>query len=111
MVSEGKEELEEAATKSMSFQNIGKISTYFKELDKRYDIHGVLRKPYRRRKETLYEAVERIFNQRHSLIHQANISTTYITEKAKKDVEDIEAAITRVYDMIITENKWSKYDD
>ena len=109
-VSEGTMKLEEAATKSMSFQNIGKISTYFKELDKRYNIHGTLCKPYRRRKETLYDAVDRIFNQRHALIHQSIITTTYTSDNATKDAQDIKAAITRVYEMLIAENKWATYD-
>ena len=109
-VSQGEMKLEEAVTKSMSFQNIGKISTYFRELDKKYDIHGTLKKPYRRRKESLYEAIDRVFNQRHQLIHQALLSTDYNYQKAKRDAEDTNTIVTRVYEMIISENKWSSRD-
>lgn len=109
-VSQGEMKLEEAATKSMSFQNIGKVSTYFRELDKKYDIHGTLKKPYRRRRESLYEAIDRIFNQRHRLIHQAFLSTDYNYQKAKRDAEDINTIVTHIYEMIISENQWSKLD-
>ncbi len=39
--------VETAITKTMSFQNIGKICAYFRDLDTRLDLAGTLKKPYK----------------------------------------------------------------
>ena len=54
LISEQILSIEEAVSRSKSFQNINKIATNFRDLDRKVDIKGVLLEPYRRRKETLY---------------------------------------------------------
>lgn len=99
--------IEEAATRWMSFQDIKKICDHFHQLDKKIDISGVLRKPYRRRKESLYSGIERIVEHRHLLIHNSLISPIYTDDKVKKDIDIVEVAIKRVYDMLIANYKWN----
>ena len=100
--------IEEAAVRWMSFQNLQKISKYFKHLDKNLDIFGILKKPYRRQKETLYEGLEQIIEHRHLLIHHGTILPTYLPKDVQKDLDIIEAAVKRVYDALITQYGWDK---
>lgn len=98
--------VEDAITKTMSFQNIRKITIYFKELDSNLDFAGVLRKPYRRRKKSLYENLDKIFEQRHLLIHRNIMIPDYFTEHLEKDLDDIEVAIKRIYLHIVAVYNW-----
>jgi hypothetical protein len=49
--------IEEAVAHSKSFQNIEKITSNFSDLDRNLDIAGILMRPYRRRRETLYNSM------------------------------------------------------
>lgn len=59
-VSEGKLTIEDSVALSKSLQNIRKIDSYFRDINSKIDIKGVLSKPYHRRKETLFQTVERV---------------------------------------------------
>ena len=72
-----------------------KINGHFKQLDKKSDILSELRKPYKRRKETLYDGIERIIQHRHLLIHNSFILPIYQEERVKKDIEIIEIAVKK----------------
>lgn len=105
-VSESKLSIEEAVALAKSFQNINKINAYFMEIDKRIDIHGMLSKPYHRRKETLYETLDRILEHRHSLVHRMNIDIGYKKEDVLKDINSVEVALTKVYQHICCVFEW-----
>ena len=75
-------------------------------IDKDIDIAGVLKKPYRRRKESLYDSVDRILNQRHNLIHRNEMSLDYLSENVNTDLENIRAAIQRIYDRLLDRYGW-----
>lgn len=106
-VSNNELSVEEAVSRWRSFQDIEKINNSFKELDNRIDIHGILKKPYRRRKESFYEALVRLIKQRHELIHRADIDYTYYPENVIKDIDTVGKSIERVYRHLIKLYKWS----
>ena len=101
--------MEEAITKSMSFQNIGKVCTYFKELDSKLDLYGTLKKPYKRRRESMFDTFDRILHQRHEFIHRSKMNPNYTIEMAFKDLETVRAAVTRVYKYLISTYKWQPW--
>lgn len=105
-ISKGELTVEMAITKTMSFQNINKINSYFRDLDNSLDISGTLKKPFRRRKRSLFDSINNIFEQRHLLIHQNTVSSDYTTEKITKDINDVKEAIKRVYKKIIITYGW-----
>ena len=98
--------VEMAAAKTMSFQNIHKICAYFRDLDTKLDLAGTLKKPYKRRKKSLFDVLNNIFEQRHLLIHRNIMMIDYSRENAMKDLEDIRAAIERIYKKIIDTYNW-----
>lgn len=102
--------IEEAVALSMSFQNIAKVNSYMATIDKRIDIKGVLSKPYRRRKESLYDTINRVLEHRHSLVHRLNMDIFYDKKDVLKDIKSIEVALTKVYKHICYIYDW-KYDE
>ena len=105
-VSESKLSIEEAVALAKSFQNINKINTYFLEINKKIDIRGILSKPYHRRKETLYETLNRVLEHRHSLVHRMNIDIGYKKDDVLKDINSVEVALTKVYKHICSVFEW-----
>lgn len=110
-VSEKKASIEQAVAFSKSFQNINKINIHFKELDSRIDIYGILSKPYRNRKETLFQAIDRVLEQRHALVHRLSVETRYKQQEALKDIQSIEIALDKIYEHICSVNNWPPLKD
>lgn len=106
-IAEGRICIEEAVALSMSFQNINKINSYFTALDKKIDIKGMLSKPYRRRKETLFSTLNRVFEHRHSLVHRMGVDISYAKEDVLKDIESIKVALDLVYQHICNVYGWN----
>lgn len=105
-ISNGTLSIEEAFANTLSFQNIEKINSNFKMLDSKLDVSSSLKKPYMKRKENLYEALNRILEQRHGLIHQININLTYSKYDFLKDVDCVNASLLRVYDYLCQTYSW-----
>lgn len=101
----------EAIAKWMNFQEMNKIHASFKELDNRIDIHGILRKPYGRRKETFWEMFERLIEHRHSLIHRAQLTVDYFPENLSRDIKLLEKAIWNVYQSFIEIFDWQEVQE
>lgn len=100
----------EAVAKWMNFQDMSKVSAAFKELNTKYDIHGVLNRPYGRRKESFWDLLNRLISHRHALIHRAELQTDYQPPKLKSDLRLVEKAIWRVYGELIKLHKWEPVD-
>lgn len=109
-ISEGKETVEEVFARMLSFQNIDKIVNNFQGLDPKIDIGTPLKKPYRNRKESLYQLINRVFEQRHNMIHRLDIDIDYSKEKLVKDVKDIKFALIRVYKYLCEKYGWEVDD-
>ena len=107
-VADGAYTVEEAVSKWMSFQDISKICQSFKELDPRLDFAGVLRKPYRRRKESLFDCFRRVIQQRHDLIHHAIVDPAYGPSEAMQDASLVYVGLRRIYESMIKTYGWSK---
>ena len=105
-IAEGKISIEEAVALSMSFQNITKIDSYFKALDKKISIYGALSKPYRRRKETLFDTLNRVLEHRHSMVHRMGVDISYSKEDVLKDIESVNVALSRAYEHICQVYGW-----
>lgn len=105
-LSNGESSVEESIVRAMSFQNIDKITTYFKELDKGLDLAGILKKPFGRRKKSLYDSIREFFEQRHELIHRNVVLTDYSSERLKKDTNNIKAVAKLSYRLLIRRFNW-----
>lgn len=105
-IGERKKSVEEAYARTLSFQNIYKIAYNFKNLDNRIDIGKPLKKPYHKRKISLYEQINEIFERRHSMVHCVEVDCNYNTTKLKKDICDTKVALIRVYQYICEQYDW-----
>lgn len=108
-VCNGKISIEEAIARAISFQNIGKIINNFSFIDSQMKIVDCLWKPYNRRKESLYEALDRILEQRHNFIHSKSVIYKYDLDKFEKDVKLVEVALKRIYKYIVKYNDWEDF--
>lgn len=106
-VANGKITMEEAVALSKSFQNIHKIDKYFRDVNSKIDIKGCLSKPYRKRKETLYDTLDRVLEHRHSLVHRLDVDLEYTKEDVMKDISSVSVALTRVYKHICEKYGWA----
>ncbi|MBE6945912.1 MAG: hypothetical protein E7459_07485 [Ruminococcaceae bacterium] len=105
-IAKGKISVEEAVALSMSFQNIVKIDSYFKALDNSISIYGALSKPYRRRKETLFDTVNRVLEHRHGMVHRMGVDISYSKEDVLRDIESVKVALNRTYEHICDVYGW-----
>ena len=101
-------QIEEAIARAMSFQNIEKIVQNFKILNSEIDIKGYLNKPYKRMKESLYETINRVLEQRHNFIHSKLFEYDYDLNKFEKDVNLVKEALNRVYKEIVKFYSWEE---
>ncbi|MGN2338128.1 hypothetical protein ACTFIN_08380 [Clostridium cagae] len=98
--------VEDAYARTLSFQNIQKIISNFKQLNSKLDISKPLKEPYHRRKNNFYEQIDRIFERRHGMIHRMDIDLEYTTADLIKDIEDVKVSLVRVYEYICKQYNW-----
>jgi len=109
-ISRNERSVEEAYARTLSFQNINKIMTHFKELDKTLDLTAPLKKPYHNRKKTLLSKLDSIFERRHAMVHRKEVDPYYNSDMLKKDIEDVKVSIERVYLYICQQYGWTPQD-
>jgi hypothetical protein len=105
-ISDGKATVEEQISESLSFQRLSAICRHFEALDTKLDIAGTLRKPYRRRSQSLFESLESLVLSRHDFIHRANLDQTMTDDRIDGLIYDLDEAITRVYRRITKHYDW-----
>lgn len=105
-ISRNEKSVEEAFARTLSFQNINKIASHFRDLDKKLDLTAPLKKPYHNRKKTLFESLDTIFERRHGMVHRKEVDPYYDSDMLKRDIEDVKVSIERVYAYICEQNGW-----
>jgi hypothetical protein len=78
----------------------------YRELDSKYDIHGVLRRPYGKHKLSFWEILNRLIAQRHDLIHRAELDAEYTPVNLRRDLDLTWKALWRVYQELVKINNW-----
>lgn len=91
--------LENQLADSLSFQRPVVIAANFKAINEKLDIAGCLRKPYKRRKKTLFDYLDDIVEERNLLVHTARNSMIITDKELAKMITDFEAAADRIYDL------------
>jgi hypothetical protein len=90
--------IEEALAESLSFQRPSIISSNFKLIDPKFILATPLRKPYRRRKESLFDRISAYVDQRNEFVHTGNMNTQLSDESVEKAINDFEVSVDRCYD-------------
>lgn len=102
--------VEDVVLSRMSFQNLGTVQSAFKALNPKIDVAGQLKKPYRRRRESLYESMSLMIAIRHALIHRAELDPTLTEDRLERLVQDMTVAMKRVYEHLIAVHGWHPND-
>ena len=89
--------VEEAVSRRRSFQDLKKAQAALREVDANIDIHGSLARPIEDQDERPYDAISRLIQHRHDLIHSASLNHAYYPDIARRDVETVATGIQRVY--------------
>ena len=99
-IASGTQSVEQALGESLSFQRPSKVSSNFKMVNPKLDIAGALKKPYRRRKTSLYESIENCVEIRNEFVHTGYMDTSMSDKMIKGYISDFEVAIDRSYDIL-----------
>jgi len=105
-IASGSAKPEEALAENLSFQRVSAISRHFKELEPKLDLGGTLRRPFRRRKKSLFNSLEGMTERRHALIHRTVLDTTFDDEDAHRAFDDLEHAVVRCHRRITSYYDW-----
>lgn len=92
--------VERAVADYFSFQRPSKISENFRLAAPGLDLSSVLRKPYKRRKKSLYDEIDELVNDRNEFVHTGNMNTKFTDKRLLRFISDIEAAVERCYQEI-----------
>lgn len=90
--------IERSVAETFSFQRPSAISETFKLIDPKLDIAAAFRKPYRRRKVTLYDSIETLVKDRNRLVHTGDLNLKLFDKELKTSSVDLTEAVNRAYD-------------
>lgn len=106
-VSNGEESVEQAVAETFSFQRISAACKNFATIDKKLDIAAALRKPFNRRRSTLFDDLEALADKRNQFVHRASLDLSVTDGAIKKTLHDLDVAMTRVQKSIVSQYGWS----
>lgn len=96
----GSVQIERAVAEFFSFQRPSSIAETFKLLDPKLDLAAPLRKPYRRRRLSLYESLEALVENRNALVHAGELNLGLFDKKLETTMSDLTEAANRTYNHI-----------
>ena len=82
---------------SLSFQRPNIIAENFRQLDPNIDIVQWLKKPYHKRKKTLFDSITEIICIRDSIVHTGNVDLRIMDKQITNIMNDLTAAADRAY--------------
>lgn len=100
LIATERQQLERSVAESFNFQRPSSISENFKMLDSKLDLGAVFRKPYKSRKVSLYDSIERLVESRNAFVHSGEINREMYDTKLNRVIEDIAHAVDRSYTAI-----------
>jgi len=104
-VSDGRRSVEEALVETLAFQRVSAACRHFSALDPKLDFGGVLRKPYRRRKQSLFDSLEQMTEIRHEVIHRARLSELVTDDFVAGLLHNLQVAVVRCYRHLTQTNR------
>lgn len=96
----GSQPIERAVAESFSFQRPSAIADNFRLLDQKLDLGAALRKPYRRRKTSLFDSIEKLIEDRNEFVHTGHMNLKFFDPELKSALSDMEIAVNRAYECV-----------
>lgn len=107
----GEQPFERAVAECFSFQRPTLIAENFRMLDPKLELAGALKKPYRRRKVSLFDSIETLVKGRNAFVHEGEMNMALFDKEMKTVLSDIVTAVDRAYACIGHHYKFSLIDD
>ncbi len=89
--------VERTVAECFSFQRPSAIAENVKLLNSKLDIGGAMRKPYKRRKVSLYDSIEALVEGRNEFVHAGHLNMELYDKKLVTTLEDIVEGVDRAY--------------
>jgi hypothetical protein len=105
-ISSGESSIEVVIAETLPFQRLSAICQHFKSLEPNLDLAGTLRKPYRRRKKSLFETLEEMVLRRHAFIYQGKFDTSFDNTEIERTLDNLEESVVRCYRRITDYYRW-----
>ena len=96
-IATGANTVEEALADTLSFQRPSVVSKNFRLISNQWNIGAVWRKPYRRRKISLYDSIESYVEYRNEFVHSGQMNIRVTDKMVDRILKDFEAAADRAY--------------
>ena len=93
----GEVSLESVLADSLSFQRPNIISENFRTLDLKIDIAAWLKKPYHKRKKSLFDSITEVVETRDIIVHTGMTDINIFDQQIKTIMDDLIVAVDRVY--------------
>lgn len=93
----GEVTLENILADSLSFQRPNIISENFRALDLKIDIAAWLKKPYHKRRKSLFDSITEIVETRDIIVHTGITNINIFDRQMKTIIDDLITAVDRVY--------------
>jgi hypothetical protein len=101
------ERLETLVADHLGFSNLSKACGHFKMLDRKFDLVGVLRRPFRKRRASLFVSIGAMIAARNEFIHRSFVDLGYDDEQLAADFAGVAAATDRIYEAIVAHRGWT----
>lgn len=99
-VASGSQSIERAIAECFSFQRPSAINENFRMLDQKLDVGGAMRKPYRRRRKSLFDSIEQLVEDRNEFVHTGGVNIRFFDAQLNAALSDMEVAVNRAYECI-----------
>lgn len=94
----GSQSIEQAVGDSFSFQRPAAVAENFKLLDTKLDLGAALRRPYRRRKVSLFDSIDKLVENRNELVHTGRVDISFFDREMNAALSNVEAGVNRCYE-------------
>jgi hypothetical protein len=95
-IAAGELSVEAAAAEGLSFQSLRKVSQHLRLVAPSLDFEGILRRPYRRRRVSLFESLQAFVEERHRFIHIAELQDQITEPSLLRTLSDTREAARRI---------------
>lgn len=89
--------MEQALSECFSFQRPSVIGENFRLLDSKLNLAATMRKPFKRRRVTLFDQIEALVDGRNAFVHAGEMDLFLYDREIEKVLDDIVEAVDRCY--------------
>lgn len=98
--------VEEGFVESMSFAKISNTCKHFKLIDNKLDFAGLLKKPIRRGKKSLFDSLEEMTDLRNKIVHEASSAIILDEKYIRSSFKVLQTSIDLCYQALTKNRNW-----